>query len=136
MNDLRAFLPPWQEMELASPSQDAPVTQIQADVPIEPLALQADATNLDLELQVYERPLAVTPFGAPEVVPDWQETHAMHAFLGDRCLGQWVRTDLGVRALQGLGRNGPTREQVVRSITKDLHTRPVVRFSSSGAVAP
>ena len=52
MNDLRAFLP--------SPSQDEPVTQTEADVPIEPLALQADATNLDLELQVYERPLAVT----------------------------------------------------------------------------
>ena len=82
MNDLRAFLPPWQEMELASPSQEEPVTQIEADVPIEPLALQADATRLDLELQVYERPLAVTPFGVPEVLPDWQETHAMHAFFG------------------------------------------------------
>ena len=126
MNDLRAFLPAWQEMELASPSTEEPVTQIEADVPIEPLALQADATNLDLDLQVYERPLAVTPFGAPEVVPDWQDTHAMHAFLGDRCLGQWVRTDLGVRTFQGLGRNGPTREQVVRRITKDLHTRRVL----------
>ena len=63
MNDLRAFLPAWQEMELASPSTEEPVTQIAADVPIEPLSLQADATNLDLELQVYERPLAVTPFG-------------------------------------------------------------------------
>ena len=120
MNDLRAFLPAWQEMELASPSQDEPVTQIEADVPIEPLALQADATNLDLELQVYERPLAVTPFGAPEVVPDWQATHAMHAFLGYRCFGQWIRTDLGVRTFQGLGRNGPTREQVVRHITRHV----------------
>ena len=126
MNDLRAFLPPWQEMELASPSQDEPVTQIEADVPIEPLALQADATHLDLDLQVYERPLAVTPFGTPEVVPDWQDTHAMHAFAGDRCLGQWIRTDLGVRTFQGLGRNGPAREQVVRRITKDLHTRHVL----------
>ena len=64
MNDLRAFLPASQEMELASPSTEEPVTQIEADVPIEPLALQADATHLDLDLQVYERPLAVTPFGA------------------------------------------------------------------------
>ena len=48
MNDLRAFLPACQEMELASPSIEEPVTQIEADVPIEPLALQADATNLDL----------------------------------------------------------------------------------------
>ena len=95
-------------------------------LPIEPLTLQADATNLDLDLQVYERPLAVTPFGAPEVVPDWKDTHAMHVFLGDRCLGQWVRTDLGVRTFQGLGKNGPTREQVVRRITKDLHARRVL----------
>ena len=63
MNDLRAFLPAWQDMELASPFPDEPVTQIEADVPIEPLALQTDATNLDLDLHVYERPLAVTPFG-------------------------------------------------------------------------
>ena len=60
MNDLRTFLPAWQEMELASPSSEEPLTQVEADVPIEPLALQADATNLDLDLQVYERPLAVT----------------------------------------------------------------------------
>ena len=60
MNDLRAFLPAWQEMELASPSPEEPVTQIEADVPIEPLALQADVTHLDLELKAYERPFAVT----------------------------------------------------------------------------
>ena len=28
----------------------------------------------------------------------------MHAFLGDRCLGKWIRTDLGVRTFQGLGK--------------------------------
>ena len=67
MNDLRAFQPAWQEMDLASPSTEEPVTQIEADVPIEPLALQADATHLDLDLQVYELPLAVTPFGAPDL---------------------------------------------------------------------
>ena len=76
VNDLRAFLPAWQEMELASPSSEEPVTQIEADVPIEPLALQADATHLDLDLQVYERPLAVTPFGTPEIVPDWHSCDA------------------------------------------------------------
>ena len=31
-------------------------------------------------------------------------------------LGRWIRTDLGVRAFQGLGKNSPTREQVVRRI--------------------
>ena len=31
-------------MELASPSSEEPVTQIEAGVPVEPLALQADAT--------------------------------------------------------------------------------------------
>ena len=129
MNDLRAFLPAWQEMELASPSTEEPATQIEADVPIEPLALQADAMNIDLDLQVYERPLAVTPFGAPEVVPDWKDTHAMNVLMGGRCLGHWVRTDLGVRTFQGLGRNSPTRDQVVRRITKDLHTRCVLEDS-------
>ena len=64
----------------------------------------------------------------PEAVPDWQDTHAMHAFLGDRCLGKWIRTDLGVRTFQGLGKNGPAREQVVRRITRDLHTSRDVIF--------
>ena len=36
MNDLRAFLPAWQEMELA-PSSEEPVMQIEADVPLNPL---------------------------------------------------------------------------------------------------
>ena len=70
--------------------------------------------------------MAVTPFGTPEVVPDWQDTHAMRAFIGDPCLGKWVRTDLGVRTFQGLGKNGPAREQVVRRVTRDLHTRTVL----------
>ena len=46
VNDLRASLPSWQDMELASPSTEEPVTQIEADVPIEPLALHADAMDL------------------------------------------------------------------------------------------
>ena len=37
LNDLRAFLPAWQEMELASPSSEEAVTQIEADIPIEPI---------------------------------------------------------------------------------------------------
>ena len=62
VNDLQTFLPAWQDTELASPSPEEPVTQIEADVPIELLALQADSANLDLDLHVYERPLAVAPF--------------------------------------------------------------------------
>ena len=69
VNDLRAFLPAWQDMELATPSTEEPVTQIAGDVPMEPLPLHADATQMEMELQAYERPLAVTPFGAPEIVP-------------------------------------------------------------------
>ena len=61
VNDLRAFLPSWQDMELASSSTEEPPTQIEADVPIEPLALHADARDLELELHSYERPLAVSP---------------------------------------------------------------------------
>ena len=109
VNDLRAFLPSWQDMELASPSPDEPVTQIEADVPIEPLALQADATNLALELQSYERSLAVTPSGAPDPVPDWQDTHASHLCAPNARLGKWIRTDLGARTFQGLGKKSYKR---------------------------
>ena len=56
VNDLRAFLPAWQDMELASPHPDKPVTQIEADVPIEPLASQAEAAELELALHSCERP--------------------------------------------------------------------------------
>ena len=95
-------------MELASPSPEEPVTQIEAEVPIEPLALHADARDLELDLHSYERPLAVSPFGTPE--PDWQDAHAMSLSLR-RCprLGKWIRTDLGVRTYQGLGKNSLSR---------------------------
>ena len=76
-----------------------------------------------MDLQAYERPLAVTPFGTPEPVPDWQDSHAMRAYVPPLSLGQWVRTDLGVRTCQGLGKNAPTREQVVRRLTRDVHTQ-------------
>ena len=77
VNDLRAFLLAWQDMELASPYPEEPVTQIDADVPVEPLSLQADNAGLELDLHSYERPLAVSPFKTPEHVPDWADTHAM-----------------------------------------------------------
>ena len=35
VNDLRAFLPAWQDMELATPSAEEPLTQIAGDVPVE-----------------------------------------------------------------------------------------------------
>ena len=63
------------------------------------------------------------PFGTPELVPDWQDTHAMQASASqDTRLGKWIRTDLGVRTFQGFGENSPAREQVVCRITRDLHT--------------
>ena len=125
VNDLRAFLPAWQDMELASPHPNEPATQIEADVAIEPISLHAEHADLDLEPHAYERPLVVSPFGAPEHVPEWIETHAMtlHTF-PQSCLGKWIRTDLGVRTFQGLGKNSPSREQVVCRVTRDLHTPP------------
>ena len=126
VNDLRAFLPAWQDMELATPSAEEPITQVAGDVPVEPLPVQADATQLEMELQTYERPLAVTPFGAPEHVPDWQDSHAMSAYVPPSQLGHWIRTDLGVRTFQGLGRNAPLREQVVRRLTRDAHTHQIL----------
>ena len=103
MNDLRAFLPAWQEMELASPSSEEPVTQIEADVPIEPIPLQADATSQTgktLMRRIFPwRPLSrqVDPYGS-------------------RC-AHFFRVS---------AKNGPAREQVVRRVTRDLHTRHVL----------
>ena len=126
-NDLRAFLPAWQDMELASPYPDEPVTQIDADVPIEPISLHAESADLELDLHSYERPLAASPFGTPEHVPDWQETHAMSLCMRPQSqLGKWIRTDLGVRAFQALGKPSSSREQVLRRITRDLHTRRLI----------
>ena len=66
----------------------------------------------------------VSPFTDPEAVLDWQETHAMTLSLSKNSqLGRWIRTDLGVRTFQGLGKNSPSREQVVCRVTRDLHTR-------------
>ena len=108
---------------------------------MEPLPLHSDATELEMELQAYERPLAMTPFGTPELVPDWQDTHAMSAHVPPPYYGQWIRTDLGVRTFQGLGRNALSREQVVRCLTRDAHTHQVLEFvtmrsSSADTVAP
>ena len=44
----------------------------------------------------------------------------------DTRLGKWVRTDLGVRIFQGLGKNSPAREQVVCRIARDLHTHRLI----------
>ena len=81
------------------------MTQIDADVPLEPLTLQADATNLEME--TYERPLTVTPFGTPEIVPDWHDSHAMRAYVPPSCLGRWVRTDLECAPFRVLAKIAP-----------------------------
>ena len=126
VNDLRAFLPAWQDMELATPSAEEPLTQVAGDVPVEPIPVQADATQLAMDMHVYEQPLAVTPFGAQEHVPGWNESHAMSAYVPPYQLGHWIRTDLGVRTFQGLGKNAPLRAQVVRRLTKDAHTLQIL----------
>ena len=118
VNDLRAFLPAWQDMELASPFPEEPVTQIDADVPLELLPLQADNADLELDLHSYERPLAASPFATLERVPDWADTHAMTLDTRPQSwLGKWIRTDSGVRTFQSLGKNSPLREQVARRVT-------------------
>ena len=126
VNYLRAFLPAWQDMELATPSTEEPLTQVAGDVPLDPPPVRADATRLEVDTHAYERLLAISPFGASDPLPDWQDTHAMHACVPFSSLGHWVRTDLGVRTFQGLGRNAPKREQVVRRLTKDVHTEQIL----------
>ena len=45
MNDRRAFLQACRDMQLASPFPEEPVTQVDADVPLEPLSLQAETAD-------------------------------------------------------------------------------------------
>ena len=95
-------------MELAFPFPEIPVTQIDADVPLEPLSLQAETADLELDLHSYERPLAVSPFGTIEHVPDWDDTHVMTLDARPQSrIGKWIRTDLGARTFQGLGKSSP-----------------------------
>ena len=92
-------------MELASPFPEEPVTQIEADVPLEPLSLQAENADLELDLHSYERPLAVSPFGTIEHVPDWVDTRPVTLdYETSVSAWQWIRTDLGVHAFQSLGK--------------------------------
>ena len=86
VNDRRVFLSAWQDMELASPFPEEPVTQIKADVSLEPLSLQAENADLELDLCSYERPRAVSPFRTLENVPDWVDTHTRP----QSRLGKWT----------------------------------------------
>ena len=42
------------------------MTQVEANVPIEPISLQAECVDLELDLHSYERPLPVSLFRTPE----------------------------------------------------------------------
>ena len=95
VNDLRGFLPAWQDMELASLHPDEPVTEVEADVPIAPILCKQSVLTWGL-IYTYERPLAVSTFGTPEHVPDWNDTHAMALCTRPQSpLSKWIRTDLG-----------------------------------------
>ena len=50
----------------------------------------------------------------------------MSAYVPPSQLGHWIRTDLGVRTFQGLGKNAPLRAQVVRRLTQDVHTHQIL----------
>ena len=82
----------------------------------------------DLDLHSYERPLAASPFGTIEPVPDWDDTHAMTVDARPKSLiDPGFEIFLGVRTCQGLSRNGPSWDQVVRrhlrsSATQDIET--------------
>ena len=67
---------------------------------------------------------AASPFLAPmkryqdgKIPTQWPPAKPLQAHLGT-----WIRSDLGVRTFQGLGRNGPVWTQAVRRVTCDLHT--------------
>ena len=50
----------------------------------------------------------------------------MSVYVPPSHLGTWIRTDLGVRTFQGLGKNAPLRAQVVRRLTQDAHTNQIL----------
>ena len=55
-----------------------------------------------LALHLYERPLAASPFGTAEHVPDWEDTRAMSSRVRPESLiVARVRSDLGVRTFFG-----------------------------------
>ena len=61
VNDLRVFLPAWQNMDLAHPAPDEPVSQIDADVPLEPIPVEGEVAEMVFVFHPYERPLAASP---------------------------------------------------------------------------
>ena len=67
VNDLRALLPAWQDMELVHPFPDEPVSLIDADVPLEPNPVEGEVAEMALTLHPYEvmngllRPLPLAP---------------------------------------------------------------------------
>ena len=105
-----------------------PRREIDADVPLEPVPLHADAADLELDLHSYERPLAASPFGTVELVPDWDDTHAMSLRARPKSLIDvhgfeiiW-ESELCKDSEEKL----PSWNQVVRRITRDLHTHYLI----------
>ena len=81
-----------------------------------------------LALHPYERPLAASLSGIFEELPRCEETHAMTSTvtLPEANLGTWIRNDLGVRAFQGLSRNGPSWPQMIRRVARDLRSHQIL----------
>ena len=62
-----------------------------------------------------------------EHVPDWQDSHAMSAYVPPSQLGQWIQNGSWGSHLPRLWvRNAPLREQVVRRLTQDAHTNQIL----------
>ena len=94
------------------------------------LAGRAVALSLtNPELHAYECPLAVAPGGAPEVVPNWQDTHAMHTNTCVSHLGKWIRTDLGARGSKWF-------VALLATSALSASFEDLMRFLESGATAP
>ena len=76
VNDLRAFLPAWQDMELATPSTEEPVTQIAGDVLyfLYRLMLLSHFRHMMLSF-------GSDSFWHSGTCADWQDSHAMRAYV-------------------------------------------------------
>ena len=104
-----------QKTELASPFPEEPVSQIEVDVPLEPIPVEGEVAEMAFALHPYERPLAASPFGTcPGLGRDTYYVFCSTAVVSQNThLATWVRNNLGVRTFQGLGRNGPLWTQVL-----------------------
>ena len=104
------------------------MTQVNADVPLEPVPVEGEVAETRVALYPWERLMAASPSGMPEELQDERRTHAVTSIVTPPKAhsGTWIRNALGVQTFQGLSRNGPSWPQVIRRVTRDFQSRQIL----------